>query len=138
MDKDYGVPSSKWLPQASTDSSPQPILPAGGGIGGNPGLWEPVYKVAATITNTGDVAGSEVAQVYLALGNGEPPKVLRGFEKVAVAAGGSEEFEVELLRRDLSYWDTGAQDWVMVKEATVFVGGSSRKLPLSQDLSVEA
>ena len=57
---------------------------------------------------------------------------MRGFEKVWIEPGESKAFAVELLRRDLAFWDTEAQDWVVVEEATVFVGSSSRKLPLSQ------
>lgn len=129
---DYGLSPSSWLPEGYDDSSAQSILRAGGSLGGNTGLWEPVMNVSATITNTGDVPGYEAAQLYVALGNGEPPKVLRGFDRLWVDAGGSVTFEAQLLRRDLSTWDTDLQDWVMCQEATMFVGSSSRKLPLSQ------
>ena len=44
-------------------------------------------------------------------------------------------FKTELLRRDLSIWDTDAQDWIMVEKAIVFVGPSSRTLPLSEVLN---
>lgn len=138
MDADYGMRSSSYLPAGSTDSSPQPILPAGGGIGGNPSLWAPVSRVSFTVTNTGEVAGSEAGQVYVALGNGEPPKVLRGFDKKYIKAGESQEFSVDLLRRDVSIWDTDAQDWRMVEEVTLFVGPSSWKLPLSQVLNLQS
>ena len=136
MDADYGLPSSSYLPPGSSNSSAQPILPAGGGVECSPGLWQAVYRVSATVTNTGEVAGSEVAQVYVALGNGEPSKVLRGFDKNFVEPGESKQFSVDLLRRDLSIWDTDAQDWTMVEEVTVFVGPSSSMLPLSQVLKL--
>lgn len=137
-DAHYGEPSSSWLPAGATDSSAQPILPAGGGIGGNPGLWESVTKVSATIKNTGEVAGHEVPQLYVALGNDEPPKVLRGFDRIYIEPGESQTFEAQLMRRDLSTWDTESQNWVMVDEATIYVGCSSRKLPLSQKVDLRA
>lgn len=134
----YGIPSTSWLPPGYDNSSAQPLLRAGGGSGGNPGLWEPVITVSASITNTGDRAGHEVAQLYIGLGNGEPPKVLRGFERVFVDGEGKERFEAQLLRRDVSTWDTEVQDWVMCEEVEVYVGGSSRHLPLSQTVRLMA
>jgi beta-glucosidase len=50
-----------------------------------------LWQANATITNTGNVAGSEVAQLYLGFppAAGEPPKVLRGFEKIFLSPGES-------------------------------------------------
>ena len=138
QDADYGLPSDSYLPPNHNNSSAQTILPAGGGIGGNPGLWEPVYNVSATIMNTGGVAGYEIAQLYVALGNGEPPKVLRGFERVWIESGEQQTFEAQLLRRDLSTWDTECQNWVTGNEATIYVGASSRKLLLSQVVNLSS
>ena len=131
-DPDYGLPNEQYVPAGATDDSPQPILAAGGAPGGNPGLYEVVATVQATITNTGSVAGDEVAQVYVQLGPGEPPKVLRGFERITIQAGASATFTAELVRKDLSVWDVVSQDWVQVTNPTIFVGSSSRTLPLSQ------
>jgi hypothetical protein len=39
-DPDYGEPASEYIPAGGTDGSPQPLLPAGGAPGGNPGLYE--------------------------------------------------------------------------------------------------
>ena len=100
-------------------------------------MWEPVLTVSATITNTGEVAGHEVAQLFVALGNGEPPKVLRGFDKIYIEPGEAGTFEAQLLRRDLSTWNTQGQNWVMSSEVTVYVGSSSRKLPLEQEVSLQ-
>lgn len=114
--------------------------PAGGGEGGNPDLWNVYARVTVTIQNTGTVAGQEVAQLYLAYPDvgGEaakvdfPMKVLRGFEKIHLEVGESRSVSFDLTRRDLSYWDTGRQNWVMPTEGkvTVRVGASSRDLRL--------
>ena len=130
-DPDYGEPSSGFTPAGSTDGSPQPILAAGGAPGGNPGLYAVVATVEATITNTGSVAGDEVAQLYVALGGDQPPKMLRGFDRITIPAGGSATFTVQLERRDVSTWDTVSQNWIQVCNPTIYVGASSRNLPLS-------
>jgi beta-glucosidase len=120
------------VPPHSHDSDPQPKPAAGGGAGGNPGLYDALYEVSATITNTGDRDGIEVAQLYVSLGGSEDPTVqLRAFDDLAVPCGGKKVFKAVLTRRDLSDWDPVAQDWVMSKyPKRVFVGSSSRKLLL--------
>ncbi|ETI28307.1 hypothetical protein G647_00756 [Cladophialophora carrionii CBS 160.54] len=134
-DPDYGLPTEQYVPAGAQDGSPQPIPAAGGAPGGNPLLYEIVATVTATITNTGDVEGDEVAQLYVYLGEGEPPKVLRGFDRITIAPGQSATFTAELTRRDVSVWDTISQDWVQVENPTIYVGASSRNLPLSGTLS---
>ncbi|KAF8751706.1 Glycoside hydrolase family 3 protein [Rhizoctonia solani] len=61
-----------------------------GGVSGNKtgasiGAWlhDALFKVSFTVKNTGKVAGSEVAQMYInpPAGANEPPSVLRGFTK---------------------------------------------------------
>ena len=134
-DPNYGMPGSDYLPHGYNDSGPQPLLPAGGAPGGNPSLWEVIYTVTSTITNTGSLAGYEVAQLYVALGGAdEPPKVLRGFDRVWVEAGKSTTFSAPLMRRDVSTWDVAKQDWVMGEGVRIFVGASSRDLPLQVDV----
>lgn len=126
------------FPADSSSSSPQPLLPASGASGGNPRLYDILFTVSATVTNTGSVAGEEVPQLYISLGGPNDPKVaLRQFDKFPIAAGASRTFTAELTRRDLSNWDTLAQDWfISTYPKTVYVGSSSRKLPLSAVLSI--
>ena len=133
-DPDYGLPTDQYTPPGATDGSAQPLLAAGGAPGGNPGLYEVVATVSATITNTGSVAGDEVVQLYVGLGDGEPPKVLRGFDRLTIAPGASATFTAELTRRDVSVWDTTVQNWVQVNNPIIYVGASSRNLPLSGPL----
>jgi beta-glucosidase len=61
------------------------------------------YTISATIMNVGTLAGTEIAQLYLGFpaGSGEPPKLLRGFEAVALGAWQSEEVTFNLLPKDL-------------------------------------
>ena len=114
-----------------TDKSPgsQKVAP-----GGASGLYSVVATVTATITNSGPVTGAEVAQLYIGLPSSapaSPPKQLRGFQKLSLAPGKSGTVTFQLRRKDLSYWDVGAQKW-MVPEGrfAVFVGASSRDIRL--------
>jgi beta-glucosidase len=103
--------------------------------GGNPHLFDNLATVSVTVQNTGSVSGQEVAQLYLGIPNG-PVHQLRGFEKVSVDPGQSETVQFSLTRRDLSVWDTNAQQWLLQKGTyNVYVGGSSGNLPLTSKLS---
>ncbi|KAL4936770.1 putative beta-glucosidase M [Aspergillus oleicola] len=124
--------------QVSTNSSAPATYPPTASVippGGNPALFETLATVSATVSNTGDVDGAEVAQLYLGIPNG-PVRQLRGFDKVDIKAGESRSVEFSLNRRDLSTWDVDAQEWELQGgEYNVFVGGSSRDLPLGGSLS---
>ncbi|KAI0515057.1 glycoside hydrolase superfamily [Xylaria bambusicola] len=104
--------------------------------GGHEDLWDTVVTVSATVTNTGDVSGAEVAQLYVGIPGG-PVQQLRGFEKSVIAPGESETVEFGLTRRDLSTWDVVAQNWLLQKgQYQIYVGSSSRKLPLAAALEI--
>ncbi|KAI0476191.1 beta-glucosidase-related glycosidase [Xylariaceae sp. FL0804] len=102
--------------------------------GGLPALWEALYNVTVTVNNTGAVAGAAVPQLYVSFPEdttpaGTPPRQLRGFAKVELAAGASNDVSFALARRDLSYWDVAAQGWHLpAGEFTLAVGFSSRDL----------
>lgn len=136
MDPEYGVEIE--LPQGSQDGSPQARIPAGGAPGGNPQLWDVFFTVTATIKNTGEIAGEEVPQLYISLGGPDDPKVaLRNFDRLSIQPGQSATFTADLTRRDVSNWDTASQNWVITEyPKTVYVGSSSRTLPLSADLDL--
>lgn len=125
-------------PAAAYDTSPQRRLPAGGQPGGNPGLYENMFTIKASITNTGALPGDEVPQLYLSLGGPyDPPVQLRGFDRLTIEPGATETFVAQLTRRDLSNWDPASQNWVVsTYPKTVYVGSSSRMLPLSQELEM--
>ncbi|KXH67270.1 hypothetical protein CSAL01_11471 [Colletotrichum salicis] len=93
-------------------------------------LWEVILNVEASLNNTGNRAGEEVVQLYVAIPN-SPPKQLRGFDKVPLDIGESATVQFKLTRRELSVWDVVAQTWTLQEgNYTVFVGASSRNLPL--------
>jgi len=70
--------------------------------------------VTAMVTNTGDVAGSEVVQLYLhdkEASVARPIKELKGFDKVYLAPGESKQISISLTKRDLSFWDVTINNW---------------------------
>lgn len=106
--------------------------------GGHPELWQVVYRVKVTVTNSGKVAGHEVAQLYLGVPN-SPAKQLRGFERVGILQPGeSREVEFALDRRDLSIWSVTAQGWELQRGTYgVWVGASSRDIRQEGDIVVQ-
>ena len=82
----------------------------------------------ARVTNTGHVTGAEVAQLYLGdpAAAGEPPRQLKGFQKVTLGPGQSAVVSFTLDGHDLSYWSDAANGWVVPPGAfRVYVGDSS-------------
>jgi beta-glucosidase len=92
----------------------------------------PNLQVSVDVTNTGAVAGAEVAQVYLGLptSTGEPPKRLVGWRKVFLQPGGKQRVAVGVNANDsshpMSYWDTNSSSWQTAPgDYPVYVGNSS-------------
>ncbi|KAK8015175.1 hypothetical protein PG990_008471 [Apiospora arundinis] len=114
----------------------EPIQP-----GGNPALWAPLYNVTVEVTNSGDVDGKTVPQLYVNFPEGTtpagtPPQQLRGFEKVLLKAGEKQTVSFELMRRDISYWDVVSQGWVIpAGEFTLSAGLSSRDFHTSAKIT---
>ncbi|KAH3744391.1 glycoside hydrolase superfamily [Pelomyxa schiedti] len=91
--------------------------------------------VSATVTNTGSRGGAEVVQLYIGFPSsaGEPPQVLRGFEKVTLAAGESTQVSFTLTpSKDLSTWDVESHSFVQQRGTfKAYVGASSRDIRLT-------
>ena len=80
---------------------------------------------SVTVTNTGKVAGDEVVQLYLKFPAvaGAPSKALRGFKRIHLEAGASQEVHFDLKPRDLSLVTDVGEPEVPAGEFTVSVGG---------------
>ncbi|KAK9311756.1 glycoside hydrolase superfamily [Lipomyces starkeyi] len=98
--------------------------------------------VKSKVTNVSGPAGSEVVQVYIHQHNpsiGRPPKELKGFSKVAVAAGESKTVEIVLeIKRATSFWDETENSWISEKDTyDILVGASSADIKLSAQFEIE-
>lgn len=98
--------------------------------------------VSVDVTNTGDVAGKEVVQLYVSDVESSvirPEKELKGFEKVELAPGETKTVSFNLNKRAFAYWNTTLHDWhVESGEFLIKVGGSSRQIALEAPVYVES
>jgi beta-glucosidase len=97
------------------------------------------HVVLFTVTNTGDRAGAEIAQVYAGLPAAaeEPPKRLVGWARVTLKPGESREVSVAIDPKYLSVYDE-QQGWKLLPgQYTAFVGGSSADLALQKEATVQ-
>ncbi|MCZ4123691.1 glycoside hydrolase family 3 C-terminal domain-containing protein [Streptomyces sp. H39-S7] len=95
--------------------------------------------VSATVTNTGDRAGAEIAQLYVGApaSTGEPVRQLRGFQRVELQPGESGRVAFTVTAHDLAHWSDTTDGWTTTPGAyRILVGASSRDLPLTGTLTV--
>ena len=95
--------------------------------------------VSFTVKNTGDRAGTEIAQIYAALPESanEPPKRLIGWARVELAAGESKTVTVPVEQERLTIFDEAKDGFKLVPGSyTVLAGGSSQDLPLQQQITL--
>lgn len=93
--------------------------------------------VSVTVTNTGDVAGEEVVQLYIrdmSADISRPVKELKGFQKIRLEKGQSKIVSFRLSEKDLSYWNRDLKFKADPGTFKVFVGGNSRDV---QEMSFE-
>lgn len=93
--------------------------------------------VSVTVTNTGDVAGEEVVQLYIrdmSADISRPVKELKGFQKIRLEKGQSKIVSFRLNEKDLSYWNRDLKFKADPGTLKVFVGGNSRDV---QEMSFE-
>lgn len=96
-------------------------------------------SVALTVTNTGERAGEEVVQLYVAPPTGQrrrPVRELKRFTKVALEPGESARVEFSLDARALSYYEPILHEFCAESGAYgIEVGASSRDIRLQGTVS---
>lgn len=92
------------------------------------------------VKNTGSQAGSEVLQLYvkdLLASVSRPIIELKGFQKVYLKPGESKQVSIEVPVKELQFLDE-KMNWIVEKGTyRIFVGNSSKNLPLKQNIEVE-
>jgi beta-glucosidase len=85
--------------------------------------------VSVTVTNAGERAADEVAQLYIRQRYGSasrPARELKGFRRVSLAAGESRTLRFPLGSGELRYWNAATRGWVIdTTTIDVFAGGDS-------------
>jgi beta-glucosidase len=97
-------------------------------------------RLSFRVTNAGNRAGAEIAEVYVALPEsaGEPPKRLVGWSKVKLNAGESKEVAIEVDPEYLSIFNVERNAWQLIPgDYTFLVGGSSQSLPLKESVNLK-
>jgi beta-glucosidase len=94
--------------------------------------------VTFKVTNTGDKAGFEVAQLYVHPNNpavDRPEKELKGFTKVYLQPGESKTVSIPIDSRSLAYYVEKTDSWdVDAGKFKILVGPDSEDLPLDRTL----
>jgi len=91
------------------------------------------------VSNTGKYDGDEVAQVYVQYpetGTYMPLKQLRGFSRVHLKKGQSEDITISVPKKDLRYWDEKSGQFVTPEgEYTFLIGSSSEDIRLRETIT---
>jgi beta-glucosidase len=97
-------------------------------------------SVKFSVKNSGELAGDEVAQLYVKYPDGKslPLKELRGFRRIAVDAGETAQVELSVPVADLQKWDEASgQMLVPTGSYSIFVGGHSEDEAIAATFEVK-
>lgn len=97
--------------------------------------------IQVLITNTGDRDGAEVVQMYVGLPNAivfRPAKELKGFRKVFLRAGESQEIQIPFDDKTFRYWNVKTNQWeTEMGTYQIMVGASVSDIRLTEELEME-
>jgi beta-glucosidase len=96
--------------------------------------------VTVDITNTGDVAGKEIVQIYVSDHEAElirPEKELKGFAKVALEAGETKTVSIDLDFRAFAFYHPRYEQWLVESgEFDIHVASSAQDIRHTLPVSV--
>jgi beta-glucosidase len=101
---------------------------------------EELVNVTFTVTNTGKLAGAEIAQLYVGQENptiDRPIKELKGFKRVYLLPGESKTVTLPLNLRSFAYWDEATRKWVAPAGTyNLWVGAASDDIELKSKFTL--
>ncbi|MCI0696607.1 glycoside hydrolase family 3 C-terminal domain-containing protein [candidate division KSB1 bacterium] len=99
-----------------------------------------LVQVTFSIKNTGRMKGMEAAQLYIqdvASSVPRPAKELKGLQKVEIEPGQAKIVQIELSKKDFSFWNPATKDWFAEKgKFIIHVGASSKDIRLKQEVEL--
>ena len=96
-------------------------------------------EVSFSVRNTGNRLGATVPQIYVSFPSeaGEPPKQLKGFQKVSLAPGQSTKVTIPLNPRAFSYWKDRITGWTIAPGTyKVMLATSARDIVAFKELNM--
>jgi beta-glucosidase len=101
-----------------------------------------LVKVSFTVTNTGNRAGAEIAELYVGEKNPTVPrpiKELKGFKKVFLQPGESSSVTLDLDQRSFAYFSTATEQWDALPDTyDILVGASSQDIRLNGQFKLQS
>ncbi|WP_445738423.1 beta-glucosidase [Mariniflexile sp.] len=89
-------------------------------------------KLTCQVTNTGDLEGAEVVQVYIGKQKSKVKralKELKGFQKINLKSGGQKAVEITIDAANLAFYDESISDWNLEKgDYIIYVGNASNNI----------
>ena len=86
-------------------------------------------NISVDVTNSGPVAGDEVAQLYIHQkwgSDSRPMRELKGFKRLTLQPGATQTISFQLGPDELKYWSTNAGQWVQeAAKFDIWVGADS-------------
>lgn len=99
-------------------------------------------RVSVDVTNTGDVEGKEIVQLYISdktKACRRPIRELKGYEKVSLKPGETKTVDFTLDYRSFAWYSIEMKDWYAASgDYEVFIGASSRDMRLSGSVHLTA
>jgi beta-glucosidase len=129
-----------------------PLFPFGYGLSyttfeySNLTIEKPIAKkgdkinVSFVVTNTGKLAGDEVAQVYvrdLIASVARPVQALKGFERIHLQPGASKTVTLTLNPEDFEMLNAKMQTVIEPGDFTIMIGSSSRDIRLKKTVTLQ-
>ena len=97
-------------------------------------------NIKVTVTNTGEMSGAEVVQLYVSAKQPQTDRVLKelkGFEKVFLLPGESQTVSIDLPPEAFRYYDVDEKRWrIDPGEYEILIGNSSANLILKTAVTV--
>ena len=97
-------------------------------------------NISFVVTNTGKLAGDEVAQLYLRdqiASVARPVQALKGFERIHLAAGASKTIKLTLIPEDFEMLNEKMETVIEPGDFTIMIGSSSRDIRLKKTVTLQ-